>query len=101
MAKSLEELDRLRPVDPAALAGAVAELREQERAWQLRELRKTVGFTQAELADVLKVRQNRISQIESGGAEHARLDTLRNYANALGGTLNVEIAIGDKKYQVA
>ena len=101
MAKTLAELDRLRPVDPNKLAVEVSALRERQRAWQLRELRTQAGFTQADLAAAMHVGQNRVSQIEGGGAERSRLDTLRRYAEALGGELNVEITVGDRRYLVA
>jgi len=94
----LADLDRLRPVDPQALAAETEALLRRERAWQLRELRQRARLTQAELADQMNVGQNRVSQIESGGAERVRLDTLRHYAHALGGTLRVEIEVGDERY---
>ena len=101
MAKTLADLDALRPIDPNVLALEMAALRERQRAWQLRELRADAGMTQAAMAAVMSVGQNRVSQIESGGAEHSRLETLRRYAEALGGHLNVEIVVGDRKYLIA
>jgi DNA-directed RNA polymerase specialized sigma subunit len=98
---TLEELHARRPVDPDALAREIAALRARQRAWQLRELRKSAELTQAEVAEIMQVGQNRVSQIERGGAEHSRLDTLRRYAEALGGELRVEIAVGDHRYAVA
>jgi len=98
MAKTLDDLDRLRPVDPQALAVETDALLRHERAWQLRELRTRARLTQAQLADQMKVGQNRVSQIETGGAEHVRIDTLRDYATALGGSLHVEIEVGDERY---
>jgi len=101
MAKTLADLDRLCPVEPEALATAVADLRERQRAWQLKELRAQAGMTQATMAQAMKVGQNRVSQIESGGVERSRLETLRRYAEALGGKLSVEITVGDSRYTVA
>lgn len=101
MTKSLDDLDRARPVDPAKVAAAEERLLARQRAWQLRELRTAAELTQADLAARMHVGQNRVSQIESGGAESARLDTLRRYAQALGGTLSVEVTIGDTRYIVA
>jgi len=83
------------------LASEVAALRERQRAWQLRELREQAGLTQAAMAEVMHVGQNRVSQIEAGGAERSRLETLRRYAEALGGELSVEIAVGDQRFVVA
>jgi DNA-binding XRE family transcriptional regulator len=101
MSMSLSDLDRIRPVDPVELDAAVRELDARERAWQLKELRAQTGMSQAEMAEVMAVKQNRVSQIESGGVEHARLETMRRYAEALGGRLSVEITLGDKRYLVA
>ena len=101
MAKTLAELDKLRPIDPEVLAEGVAALRERQRAWALRELRAEAGLTQAAMAAAMNVAQNRVSQIETGGAEHSRLETLRKYATALGGELTVEITVGDRRYQIA
>jgi len=101
MSKALDDLDRLRPVDADQLAAATSELLRHERAWQLRELRRRAHLTQKELAAQMSVAQHRVSQIESGGAEHVRLDTLSRYAAALGGKLSVEIEIGDARYVVA
>lgn len=101
MARNLEDLDRVRPVDPAKIAAAEEVLLARQRAYQLRELRTAQELTQAELAERMHVGQNRVSQIESGGAESTRLDTLRRYAQALGGTLSVEVTIGDTRYIVA
>jgi predicted XRE-type DNA-binding protein len=98
MAKTLDDLDRLSPVDPDKLASATADLLRRERAWQLRDLRRQAHLTQAQLATAMGVGQNRVSQIESGGAEHVRLGTLQQYADALGGTLRVEIDTGDQRY---
>ena len=53
------------------------------------------------VVDTPAVAPRRVSQIESGGAEHVRLDTLSRYAAALGGKLSVEIEIGDARYVVA
>lgn len=39
--------------------------------------------------------------IERGDVERAQVDTLRRYAQALGGTLRVDIVIGDETCHVA
>lgn len=101
MARTLDELDRRRPADPAKVAEAERRMLARVRAYQLKELRAAQDLTQAELAARMKVGQNRISQIESGGTDGARIDTLRRYAQALGGTLSVEVTIGEHRYVVA
>ena len=42
-----------------------------------------------------------MSKIEHGDIEHTRVDTLRRYAEALGGTLHIEIEVGGKRMTVA
>ncbi|GAA1249718.1 hypothetical protein GCM10009676_40280 [Prauserella halophila] len=101
MAENLNDLDRLRPVDPTALAEATEALHQRERSWQFRELRTRTQLTQAEIAERMHVGQNRVLQIEPGGVEHARSETLRTYAEALGGELNVEIKAENHSYHVA
>jgi predicted XRE-type DNA-binding protein len=101
MTTTLQDMDKLRPVDPDALQEAKSALLRRQRAWQLRELRKAADLTQAEVASQMRVGQNRVSQIETGGVERVRLDTLRHYAQALGGTLKVDIEVGATRYSVA
>ena len=67
----------------------------------LHELRKASGVTQVELANRLKVSQNRVSRIERGDIERAQLDTLRKYIEAVGGELRVEVEIGDERFLIA
>lgn len=101
MTRTLDDLDAARPVDPDKIAAAEDQLVRRIRAHRLKELRASLDLTQAELAERMHVGQNRVSQIESGGADSARIDTLRRYAQALGGTLSVEVTIGDTRYVVA
>lgn len=49
MTRSLDDLDRARPVDPEKVAAAEERLLARQRAWQLRELRTQQELTQAEL----------------------------------------------------
>jgi predicted XRE-type DNA-binding protein len=60
-----------------------------------------VGKTQAELAEVLGVPQSRISQIENGKIEAMELETLRAYAVALGGHLDITVSVGPHTVKVA
>lgn len=66
------------------------------QAHRLRLLRKSLGVTQVQLAKKLKVSQIRISQIENGKLEKFELGTLNRYVEALGGTLNLGVTVGDK-----
>jgi DNA-binding XRE family transcriptional regulator len=87
--------------DPERQAKARAELDAYVAGHHLRELRKAVGKTQAELAKVLGVSQSRISQIENGKIEAMELETLRAYAIALGGHLDITVSVGPHSVKVA
>jgi len=69
------------------------------RAEYLTEMRKKAGLTQAEVAQVMGVSQQRVSVIESGGV--AELATLADYIHALGGELKVIADFGDSWRRVA
>jgi transcriptional regulator with XRE-family HTH domain len=101
MVDTLASIDARHNISAAELAAAVKVLEDRQRAYQLKELRQAAGMTQTELADVMNVAQNRVSQIERSGTERSRIETLRRYAEAVGGTLSVEIAVGDHKYVIA
>ncbi|HOC14392.1 MAG TPA: XRE family transcriptional regulator [Propionicimonas sp.] len=73
----------------------------QARAWRLRELRERFEITQVELAGRLQVSQNRVSTIERGDIDRAQVDTLRRYVEALGGTMTLEVHVGDETFTIA
>ncbi|MGC0423189.1 helix-turn-helix domain-containing protein [Embleya sp. AB8] len=87
--------------DPAVQSRARAELDAYVVGFQLKELRKSLGKTQTEVAAVLGVSQARVSQIETGDLDAMELETLRSYAAALGGRLEVAVNIGDVSFHVA
>ncbi|WP_216353774.1 helix-turn-helix domain-containing protein [Arthrobacter sp. SRS-W-1-2016] len=45
--------------------------------------------------------QNRVSRIEHGDIDRAQVDTLRQYVDAVGGRLRVEVELGDERIQIA
>lgn len=100
MATSLEEMLNERPVDRAAVEAHKRRMLEEVRSYRLRELREALSLTQVELAERLKVSQNRISQLELGGIERAQVDTLRRYVEAVGGRLRIEVELGDDRIQI-
>jgi DNA-directed RNA polymerase specialized sigma subunit len=87
--------------DPQLLAHADAQLDAREAGYHLSQLRKLVGKTQAEVAAVLGVSQSRVSQIENGDLDAMELETLRAYAAALGGRVDVTVSIGPHAVKVA
>ncbi len=59
------------------------------------------GSRTPEAPGILGVSQSRISQIENGNIEAMGLETLRAYAAALGGHLDITISIGPHSVKVA
>ena len=59
------------------------------------------NLTQQALADLVGTGQKTVSRIESGDVDHTQVDTLRRYAEALGGTLRVEVEIDGSSFQIA
>lgn len=57
----------------------------------LKALRKSLGWTQVELADELGISQAALSKIENQRDLH--LSTLKRYLEALGGTLQLTVTI--------
>lgn len=94
---------RLHPelADPAVRAEAAARLDAYVAGYHLKELRKAAGKTQAEVAAALRVSQSRVSQIENGDLGAMELDTLRAYAEALGGRVEVTLSVGPHTIKVA
>lgn len=87
--------------DPERRAKARAELDACVAGHHLGELRKATGKTQAEVAQILGVSQPRISQIENGDIRVMELETLRAYAAAIGGQLDITISVGPHSVKVA
>lgn len=65
-----------------------------EEVMLLSELRKEMGFTQDELADLLSIRQEGISRIER--RPDLLLSTLQNYVAAIGGKLRLVVEFPDR-----
>ncbi len=104
MALSYEDYIAQRPVDPESRARIDAHkerMLAEVRAYRLRELRERAGLTQAQLADRIGVGQRQVSKIEHGDLDNARIGTIRNYLEAVGGGLSIEYVIGDERVQVA
>ena len=101
MAKTLDDLLRERPGNPEDQAAHKEHMLAEVRAYKLRELREMLALTQTDVAEVLAISQKRVSEIERGQVERTKVDTLRRYADALGGTLRVEVQVGEETYQIA
>lgn len=101
MAKTLDDLIRERPGDSEAQARHMGRMLAEVRAYRLRELREMLAMTQTDVAEVLEISQKRVSEIERGDVDRTQVDTLRRYADAIGGTLKIEVQVGDQTFQIA
>src|SRR5690606_14834642 len=71
-----------------------------ERAHKLAELRNHYGLRQEDVAKRLNVTQSRVSRIEHGDVEQSQVATLRAYAKALGGDLEIAVRVGDDRIPI-
>jgi len=101
MGKTFEELLRERPGNPKRRAAHKERMLAEVRAYKLRELREMLVLTQTDVAETLAISQKRVSEIERGQVDFTKVDTLRRYADALGGTLRVEVQVGEEIFQIA
>jgi len=101
MTKTLDDLIAERPGNPDAQAVHSERMLAEVRAYKLRELRDLRALTQSDVARVLAVSQKRVSEIERGRVDFTKVDTLRRYVDALGGTLKVEVQVGEDTFQIA
>ncbi len=98
---TLKDLSASRPARREVVEAHKERLLAEVRAWHLRELREQFEMTQVELAHELDISQNRVSRIERGDLDKTQVDTLRRYVEALGGTLRLEVQVGDDTFQLA
>ena len=100
MTVTLSDLLRERPVNRAAVEGHKKRMRNEMRAYRLREIREALDLTQVDMAKRLRVSQNRVSQLEQGDLDRTQVDTLRRYAKALGGDLKVELEFAGERVEL-
>jgi DNA-binding XRE family transcriptional regulator len=96
--------DEILEMYPPSEDGKVRAAREREAylaSYNLKQIRKLRSFTQVALAGILKISQNRISQIERGHLENSEVGTLGRYVEALGGELTVSAKFGEQTYVLA
>lgn len=97
MAKNFNQLAEPIRNDPVR-AARVAEYREETLreivAYQLAELRRSLGIDQSELAERLGMSQAGISKLEHSA--DPKLSTLRKLIEALGGTLIIQAEINGR-----
>lgn len=101
MVTTLEDMLAERPGNPEVQAAHMKRMLAEVRAYRLRELREMLAMTQTDVAQALAISQKRVSEIERGQVDFTKVDTLRRYADALGGTLRVEVQVGEETFQIA
>ena len=101
MALSLKDFVAEHPVNRERVAAHKERMLAETRAYRLRELREAAGLTQAQLAERIGVGQRQVSKIEHGDLDNAKVGTIRNYLEAVGGGLSIEYVLGDYRVQVA
>ena len=87
-------LDEFFPAEAADVKAAAGALVAAARMYQLGEVRRLAGLTQAQVATQLGVRQERVSAIERGDPDATEVRTLAAYVAALGGHLEVVADFG-------
>jgi len=97
MAKPFHRLIEGMPAERRARIEGETEVLVQEYEL-LKALRQGRKVTQAELAEILGVRQASISKLEN--QNDMRLGTLRRYVEALGGELEIRVRFPDEEVEV-
>jgi DNA-binding XRE family transcriptional regulator len=82
--------------DRAAITAGMAQLRAEQRAYRLADMRRRLGVTQADVATRMGVTQGRVSAIEHARPGATELRTLAAYVEALGGRLEIIADFGDQ-----
>ena len=88
--------------DPARaerVATGVEETRQEIAAYRLAELRRSLGLTQTELAELIGRTQSNVSLLESGGIGIS-LELLQRIADALGAQLEINMVFNTDQRRV-
>jgi DNA-binding XRE family transcriptional regulator len=85
------------PADKVAIAAVMEQLRAEQRAFRLADMRRRLGITQAQVAAQMGITQGRVSAIEHAKAGTTELRTLAAYVEALGGRLEIIADFGDQR----
>src|ERR1700758_2253551 len=85
------------PADKAAIAAGMEQLRAEQRAVRLAEMRRRLGITQTQVAARMGITQGRVSAIEHAKPGTTELRTLAAYVEALGGRLEIIADFGDQR----
>jgi DNA-binding XRE family transcriptional regulator len=89
------------PAGKAAIAAGMEQLRAEQRAFPLAEMRRRLGVTQAQVADRMGITQGRVSAIEHAKPGTTELRTPAAYVEALGGRPEIIADFGDQRLAFA
>ena len=90
-------LDEFFPGEETKVEIGAEALAARNRAYTLGEARQRMRLTQAQVAERMKVRQERVSAIERAEPGATEIRTLAAYVRALGGRLEITAHIGDQR----
>ena len=93
---ALREQAERDPARAARIAALTAAALNEHAEYQLGELRRALGITQVELADLIGKSQSAVSQIESGEIGLS-LDVLRSIIAQLGGELEISAVFNNRR----
>ena len=101
MAKKFKDLAAPLYADPESRAQIERHKREMEAeifACKLVDLRQELGISQTDLAERLGMSQAGVSKLER--STDPKLSTMRKLTEALGGTLHIEVRVGDRSIEL-
>ena len=94
-------LDMFFPGEETEIKIGAASLIASSRAHSLADARQRMGLSQAQVAERMNVRQERVSAIERAAPGSTEVRTLAAYVRALGGNLEIAANIGDQRIRLS
>jgi DNA-binding XRE family transcriptional regulator len=98
---SLEEVMKLRPVDPDVAKRVHAETEAYIAVFPLVDIRETLGLSQGQLAKEARIKRKTVVGIERGKLARLKISTLQKYIEIFGGTIEIHARFGKKVYLIS
>ena len=70
------------------------------RVFPLVDMRKALGLSKADMANLIGAPEFEVSRIERGDLDHTEIATVRAYIGALGGDLEIVARFGDERITI-